>query len=76
MYKYRKMGIGTYVVKHIFEKFKGKWQVGYTPRNKIAKTFWNKVIKEYTGGRYQKIKNNVEVKYKDGTIGEVLVFEV
>jgi predicted acetyltransferase len=75
LYKYRKMGIGTYVIKTIFEKYKGKWQLMYHPKNINSKIFWNKIIKEYTNGKYEIIKDNTEAKYKDGTIGDVLVFE-
>jgi predicted acetyltransferase len=74
MYKYRKMGIGTYAVKEIFNKYKGKWYIGYTPRNIISKIFWNKIVGEYTNGKYEKIKDNK--KYKDGTIGELLEFKI
>jgi predicted acetyltransferase len=75
MYKYRKMGIGTYAAKYILNRFKGKWQIMYHPKNIISKTFWNKIVKEQTNGEYEIIKDNNEVKYEDGTIGEVLVFK-
>jgi predicted acetyltransferase len=75
MYKYRKMGVGSYAVKYIFDKYKGKWQIAYTPRNIIAKNFLNKVIEKYTNGKYKIIKDSIEAKYKDGTTGEVLIFE-
>ena len=75
MYKYRKMGIGNYTVNNIFNKFKGKWQLMYHPKNTVSKIFWNKVVKEYTKGKYEIIKDNKEAEYRDGTIGEVLVFE-
>jgi predicted acetyltransferase len=74
MHKYRRMGIGTYVVEYIFNKHKGKWQLMYHPKNIISKKFWNKIVKEYTNGNYEIIKNNGEAKYNDGTIGEILVF--
>jgi hypothetical protein len=32
-------------------------------------------IEKYTNGKYKIIKDNIETKYKDGTIGEVLIFE-
>jgi predicted acetyltransferase len=75
LYKYRKIGVGTYVAKEIFKRFKGKWQLMYHPKNIISKYFWNKVVKEYTKGKYEIIKDNKEAMYKDGTIGEVLIFE-
>jgi predicted acetyltransferase len=76
MYKYRKQGIGTYVVKNIFSNYKGKWQLMYHPKNMVSKIFWNKIVKEYTNGKYEIIKDNVKAKYNDGTIGEVLIFEI
>jgi predicted acetyltransferase len=69
------MGIGTYAAKYMFNKFKGKWQIMYHPKNIISKKFWNNVVKNYTNGRWEIIKDENEGKYKDGTIGEVLVFE-
>jgi len=75
MYKYRKMGVGTYAVKNMFDKYKGKWQLMYHPKNTSSKSFWNKIVNEYTKGRYEIIKDNMEAQYRDGTIGEVLVFE-
>jgi len=71
MYKYRQKGIGKYVVNYIFNKFKGKWQLTYLPSNETSKIFWNKVVHEYTKGKYETHK--IETKY--GTIEDVLVFE-
>ena len=42
---------------------------------KLKKIFWNKTIKEYTKGKYELIKENVDQKYEDGSMAEVLVFE-
>jgi predicted acetyltransferase len=75
LYKYRKMGIGKYVVKYILDKYKGKWQLKYHPKNEISKIFWNKTIDEYTNGKYEIIKDSSEAEYEDGTIGHILVFE-
>jgi predicted acetyltransferase len=75
MYKYRKQGIGKYVVKYILNKYKGKWQFKYHPKNEISKIFWNKIIGEYTNGKYDIIKDNPESIYEDGTLGHVLIFE-
>jgi len=75
MYKYRRQGIGKYVVDYVLKKFKGKWQLKYHPKNEISKTFWTKTISEYTKGKYELVSNNQETKYEDGTIGHVLIFE-
>ena len=75
MYKYRKMGIGKYAVKYILDKYRGKWQLKYHPKNDVSKLFWNKTINEYTNGKYEIIKDSKEAIYEDGTIGHVLLFE-
>jgi predicted acetyltransferase len=73
MYKYKKLGIGTYVIKYIFNKYKGKWQITYAQKNKPANNFWNKIVKNYTNGNYEKIEDHK--KYNDGIIRDKLVFD-
>jgi len=75
MFKYKRMGVGRYVVKFITDKYKGKWQVGYNPNNNIGKLFWNKVIKEITNGKYEIINNGKTHSYGNGVFSEVLIFE-
>jgi predicted acetyltransferase len=77
LHKYRRNGIGKYCVKYILDKFKGKWQLKYHPKNEISQKFWTKTIGEYTNGKYELITNDPdpEVLYEDGTIGHILVFE-
>jgi predicted acetyltransferase len=75
MYKYRKMGIGTYVANKVFDKFKGKWQLKRHPKNEASVKFWNKVISEYTKGKYELIKSSPEAIYEDGTHGDIFIFE-
>jgi predicted acetyltransferase len=75
MYKYRRQGIGRYVVNNILNKFKGKWQLKFHPKNEVSKNFWLKTIDEHTKGKYEIIKNDPESIYDDGTIGYILIFE-
>jgi predicted acetyltransferase len=75
MYKYRCLGIGKYIVYNILNKYKGKWQIKYHPKNTVSVKFWNNVIREYTNGEYKIIKNDIETIYRDGTIGEVIIFD-
>ena len=75
IYKYRRHGIGKYVVEYVLNKFKGKWQLKYHPKNEISRIFWTKTIGEYTNGKYELITNDPQITYEDGTIGHVLVFE-
>ena len=73
MDKYKRQGIGKYCIKYILNKFKGKWQIWFHPRNEVAEKFWIKTIDEYTKGKFEIIKNNKP--YYDGTIGNTLVFD-
>jgi len=75
MYKYRRCGIGKYVVKYVLDTYKGKWQLQYHPKNEISQRFWTKTIDEYTKGKYEIIKDIPEAAYEDGTIGHILIFE-
>jgi predicted acetyltransferase len=75
LFKYRKSGIGTFAVKNMFDKHKGKWGLMYHPHNIPSKKFWNKVVAEYTNGKFELIKDNKEAFYEDGTVSEILVFE-
>jgi predicted acetyltransferase len=75
MYKYRRLGTGKYVVNYILNKYKGKWQLKYHPKNKISEVFWIKTIDEYTKGNYELIRYNKEAEYQDGTIGNIIIFE-
>jgi len=74
MYKYRRCGIGKYAVKYILDKFNGKWQLRYHPKNEISQKFWIKTISDYTQGKYEVMENNPEAMYEDGIIGHVLIF--
>ena len=51
--KYRKNKIGKQVVKMIFDKYRGYWEVRPIPKSPEAKEFWEKVIKEYTNDNFE-----------------------
>jgi len=75
MYKYRRHGIGKYAVNYILNKFKGKWQLRFHPKNVTSEKFWMKTINEYTKGNFKIIDNDPAALFPDGSIGKVLVFE-
>ena len=50
MRKYRRMNVGHYAAKYIFDLFKGEWEVRVLHANKPALPFWHKVINEHTNG--------------------------
>ena len=49
MRKFRNRGYGKRAAFHIFDRLPGTWEIRQTARNIPARTFWNKVIREYTG---------------------------
>lgn len=53
MHKYRKRGVGKAAVYETLRRFHGKWKLQRHPCNLPAVHFWDKVIEEYTGGRYR-----------------------
>lgn len=50
--RYRRNGVGKEVAKRIFSIHKGEWEVYQVEKNRPAQSFWNKVINEYTNGKY------------------------
>jgi predicted acetyltransferase len=56
--KYRREGIGRAVAIKVFDLHKGNWEVYQRDSNKPAQIFWNKVISEYTKGRFKEHLEN------------------
>jgi len=52
MKKYRRQGVGRVAAMATFDRFPGGWEVSQWSSNVSAQRFWQKVIAEYTGGRY------------------------
>jgi predicted acetyltransferase len=75
MYKYRKLGVGKYAAKYIFNKLKGKWQLKLHPKNIISEKFWIKIIDEYTNGNYEITRNAPEAVCDGGALGHVIIFQ-
>lgn len=51
--KYRGQGVGKQAAFDIFDKLPSAWEIRQTPKNRPANQFWNKVINEYTNGKYE-----------------------
>ena len=51
--KYRGQGVGEYAAAHVFDLRPGKWEVGQLAAHPGSHTFWRKVIRRYTNGRYE-----------------------
>ena len=50
--KYRRQGVGRVAARAVFDRLRGRWEVGQMPLNRPAQAFWRHVIGEYTGGRF------------------------
>jgi predicted acetyltransferase len=75
MYKYRGCGVGRYAAFQIFDMFHGKWQLKRHPKNTGSVHFWDKIIREYTGGDFVYMPSHPQAVYDDGTLGDVFIFE-
>ncbi|KAA9006559.1 GNAT family N-acetyltransferase [Paenibacillus spiritus] len=53
MQKYRRFGVGTWAAHRLFDMFPGDWKVSQVRANTPARTFWRRVIGEYTNGIYE-----------------------
>ena len=52
--KIQGQGIGSYVAKEIWNMHPGTWEVSVIPQNKSALKFWEKGIREFTCGAFNK----------------------
>ena len=73
MHLYKHKGVGKYCARHLFDRFKGKWQLWLHPNNIPAKHFWTKAVHEYTNVNYEVRKN--DVPFYDGMVGETYIFD-
>ncbi len=56
MKRYRRKGIGKVMAFHIFDKFRGTWEIQQIPNNKDAISFWRNVVREYTFRNFEEIQ--------------------
>jgi len=75
MYKYRQTGVGRYVANAVFDMFHGKWELKRHPHNIASVRFWDNIVSDYTGGKYEIIKSCQDVVYQDGTCADIISFE-
>ncbi|CAM3997319.1 GNAT family N-acetyltransferase [Mesobacillus thioparans] len=52
MRKFYRRGFGRIAALKLFDQFPGRWSVLQVEKNEPARSFWRKVIGEYTGGNY------------------------
>lgn len=61
--KYRGQGIGRQAARLVFDAHRGAWQVFELATNEPAKTFWLRVIDEYTGGRFENLDEGTQQRF-------------
>ena len=52
--KFQGKGVGRFVAEQIFKRFPGIWETAQMPENKPAIDFWEKVVRRYTKGAFEK----------------------
>lgn len=75
LYKYRRSGVGRQAFLKILDMHKGRWQLKRHPANTVSVLLRDRVINEYTNGRYELIRSYPGAVYDDGTPGDVFFFE-
>jgi predicted acetyltransferase len=64
MKKYRREGIGRAIAGQVFGLHKGQWEVYQKESNKPAQVFWNKIIDEYTKGKFkERLENGRRIQH-------------
>ena len=75
MYKYRRLGVGKQAFFQVLEKHRGRWGLGWHPKNITSAKFWTNVIDEYTKGQFELTESNPKLEYPDGSFGDTVLFD-
>lgn len=71
-YPYRRSGVGSEVMRQIFQRHRGVWHIKYHPANTASVAFWNGIAQRHAVDGVEKLRGTED--YYDGTPSEVLVF--
>lgn len=76
MHPYRRLGVGRAAAMAAFDAHRGTWQLKRHPKNLASVCFWDSVVADYTGGKFELIRAypDREVDYGDGTAADVFFF--
>ena len=72
-YNYRRGGVGTEVMRQLFQRHKGRWQLKYHPKNTASAAFWNRIAAAWDPG-YETLRGAED--YEDGTPSVALCMEI
>jgi predicted acetyltransferase len=64
-HKYRRRGVGRQAAHGAFDLFHGRWEVAQLTGNAAAVAFWNGVIREYTGGQYERSDEGARQRFQN-----------
>ena len=70
MRRYRRKGIGRIVANRVFNQFGPRWEIRQIKENTSAKSFWRKIIEEYTGDNFKEFPDG-----KSDWTGPIQTFE-
>ncbi len=73
LHKYRRCGVGKFLVQKIFSAHNGFWKIEIHPSNVTAQMFWKNVVASYSNGNY-KIEDNGIGHYNDGSSPLTIIF--
>lgn len=57
--KFQGKGVGRYAAEQVFNQFPGVWEISQIPENKAAIEFWDRVIRRYSNGHFEKMLKTV-----------------
>ena len=64
-HKYRRRGIGRLAARAAFDLFHGRWEVVQLAGNAPAIAFWNHVVGDYTGGKYERLDGGARQRFQN-----------
>lgn len=63
--KYRRQGVGRAAAQAAFDLYHGKWVVYQLARNVPARRFWQGVVGDYTGGKFENLQGGIEQRFRN-----------
>jgi len=75
MHKYRRRGVGRQAFFQVLDDHRGRWALGWHPKNIASDKFWRGVVNEYTKGQFELEESCPRLSYPDGSFGTVVYFD-
>ena len=58
----RRQGVGNAVVKELFARYRGDWEIGFQGHNRRAPEFWRRVVSDAVGTDWREERRPVPDK--------------